>query len=95
VTRLRGCAPSTVAAVAVLALAAPVSAQSRFEIGAAFTWTGSVGAGGVDATETRNPATGSSPLTLFDTNSRIDAAPGAAATLAFFATSRLAVEGFA
>lgn len=80
---------------AILAGAPPAVAQSRFEIGAGVTWMGGYDAGGADALETRNPATGSSPLTLFDTSSRGEAAPGAAATIGFFVTSRWSIEGFA
>jgi hypothetical protein len=83
---------SAVVLAALLAAASPVWAQSRFELGAAVTWSGGFDAGGVDALETRNPGTGSSPLTLFNTSSRQDAAVGAAATVAFFVTPRIAVE---
>ncbi len=76
----------------LLMTAQPVLAQSRFEIGAAATWTGGSDAGSADALEARNPATGSSPLTLFSTSSRQEAAIGAAATAAFFVTARIAVE---
>jgi hypothetical protein len=80
---------------ALLIVARPAVAQSRFELGASVTWTAGFDAGGSDALETRNPATGSSPLTLFDTSSRQESVVGGAATAAFFVTSRLAVEGFA
>jgi hypothetical protein len=78
----------------VLAVAAPASAQSRFEIGGGVTWTGGFDAGGVDARETPNPPTGT-PLTLFGTSSRVRSAPGAVARVAFYVTPRLAVEGLA
>jgi hypothetical protein len=78
---------------AMLAAALPAGAQSRFEVGGAVTWTGGFDAGGLDALETRNPSTGTSPLTLFGTSSSVDGAPGVVVRGAFFVTSRLAVEG--
>jgi hypothetical protein len=73
-------------------MAGPVAAQSRFEIGASATWTGGYDAGGTDALLTR-PGSGSSPLTLFQTESRVDGAAGLRAQAAWFVTRQLAVEG--
>jgi outer membrane protein with beta-barrel domain len=81
--------------VLLAALAQPAAAQSRFEIGAGATWTGGFDAGGLDALETRNPSTGTSPLTLFATSSEVEPAAGVTARAAIFLTRRLAVEGFA
>jgi len=81
--------------VACVAAVRPAAAQSRFEIGAAATWTGGFDAGGQDALETRSPSSGSTPLTLFGTSSRVQSAPGAIARVGVFLTSRLAVEGHA
>ena len=82
--------------VALLAaLAQPAAAQSRFEIGAGATWTGGFDAGGLDALETRNPSTGTSPLTLFSTSSDVEPAAGVTARAAIFVTRSVAVEGFA
>ena len=74
------------------AIASPAAAQSRFEAGVSATWTGGFDAGGLDALETRNPGTGSSPLTLFATSSRVEPAAGAVAHAAFYLTPRLAIE---
>jgi Outer membrane protein beta-barrel domain len=88
-------APRVLLVLSVLLIASPALAQSRFEIGAEATWTGGFDAGGLDALETRNPSTGTTPLTLFGTSSRVKPAPGAAVRGAFYLTPRLAVEGFA
>ena len=91
--RFRGRARlSAVVILLALAVAPSASAQARFEIGASLTWTGGFDAGGVDALETRNPSTGTSPLTLFGTSSRVGSAAGARGHVAFFVTSRVAVE---
>ena len=75
-----------------IATASPVTAQSRFEAGVSATWTGGFDAGGGDALLTRNPSTGTSPLILFATSSRVQSAPGAVAHAAFYLTPRMAVE---
>jgi Outer membrane protein beta-barrel domain len=93
--RLRRCAaaaPKALALAVVLLLARPALAQTRFEIGASATWTAGYDAGGTDALLTR-PSVGSPPLTLFATDSRVDAAPGVRAHAAWFVTRRVAVEG--
>jgi len=79
-------------ALALLVLSDPVAAQSRFEVGGSATWTGGYDAGGTDALLTR-PGSGSSPLPLFQTESRLDGAAGVRAQAAWFLTRRLAVEG--
>lgn len=81
--------------LAALALAAPASGQSRFEIGAGVTWSGGFDAGGSDALLTRNLATGSSPFTLFDMSARVNAAPGVTATVGVHVGSRLMLEATA
>jgi hypothetical protein len=78
-----------------LAIAHSAAAQSRFEIGGGVSWTGGFDAGGANALLTRNPATGSSPLALFDTSSRVNAAPGATVSVAYFLTRAFAVEATA
>jgi hypothetical protein len=75
----------------LLAVAPPVVAQPRFEIAGAVTWTGGYDAGGMDALLSR-PSSGSAPLTLFATSSRMGAAAGALARAAWLVTPRLAVE---
>jgi len=75
--------------------AAPASAQSRVELSAGASWIGGFDAGGGDALETRNPTTGSSPLPLFSTSSRVEAAPSWTASVGFYLTDRVAVEASA
>jgi hypothetical protein len=61
----------------------------RFEVSGGFAFTGGYGAGSVAATETRNPSTGSTPLTLFQTDSRLLAAPGVNVHAGLYVTRRL------
>jgi hypothetical protein len=68
-------------------------AQSRVEIGGGVTWTGGVDAGGESALLSRPSS--SAPLTLFETSSRLESAPGVEARAAFFFTPHVGVEGFA
>lgn len=86
-----GLAAASVVAVALLT-PHPASAQSRLEMGAGVTWNGGFDAGGSDALLARNPATGSSPFVLFNTASRVNAAPGLTATIGVRLTSRLVLE---
>ena len=85
------CAVLVVCAAAV----APASAQSRLEMGVGASWIGGFDAGGSDALETRNPTTGSSPLTLFSTSSRLESVPALSASVGFYLTERLAIEAVA
>lgn len=77
-----------VLAVQIVLLPTAAYAQ-RFEVGGGFTFTGGYSAGGVAANERRNPSTGSTPLTLFQTDSRVLAAPGIDVHGGFFLTPRL------
>jgi len=77
----------------LLAQAGSVARAGRFEISGAAIWTGGYDAGGQPALETRNPSTGSSPLTLFTVDSRLVAAPGVEARLGLYLSRRLLVEG--
>jgi hypothetical protein len=81
--------------VVCAAAASSASAQSRFEIGAGMSWTGGFAAGGLDATEARNPTAGSTPLTLFGTSPRLDSVAGAMGSAAFYLSKNLAVEAAA
>jgi hypothetical protein len=83
--------------VTAVLLCAPAvaAAQSRVELGVGASWTGGYDAGGVDALETRNPATGSSPLTLFATSPRVLASPGLVASVGFNLTTQFGIEGSA
>jgi hypothetical protein len=76
----------------MLAMAPPATAQSRFELGASATWTGGYDAGGTDALLTR-PTSGSPPIALFTTDSRVNPAAGVSVRAAWFVTRRIAVEG--
>jgi hypothetical protein len=76
--------------VALLLLPAVARAQS-FEIDGGFAFTGGRGAGSVAANETRNPSTGSTPLTLFQTDSRVLGAAGVDVHAGVYLTSRLLV----
>ena len=59
------------------------------ELSGGFAWTGGYGLGIVAANETRNPSTGSAPLTLFETDSRVSNAPGFDVRAGVYLTSRL------
>jgi hypothetical protein len=61
------------------------------EIGGGGVWTGGYDAGSTIATLTRPGST--TPLTLFAVNSRMLSAPGAAAQLGLFLSSRVSLEG--
>jgi hypothetical protein len=76
--------------MAVIALSRTASAQSRFEIGGGVTFSGGFDAGGADALLKRPGST--TPLTLFETSSRVEDTTGAAARAGVFLTSRLVVE---
>lgn len=86
---------------AVIFCCAPVSAQTypgstapgRIEIGGGIVWTGGYEAGSLDATESANSSTGGSPLTLFTTRSRVPAATGVDARVAYYFGSRFSAEG--
>jgi hypothetical protein len=65
----------------------------RVEISGGAAWTGGYDAGSSTALETRNPTTGTGPLTLFNTDSEVLPAAGVEARIGVFLGSRLAVEG--
>lgn len=76
----------------LLLLASPAFAQSRFEVSAGMTWTGGFGAGGTDAQLSR-PSAPSTPLTLFRTSSRMEAAAGFVGRATFHFTPHFGAEG--
>jgi outer membrane protein with beta-barrel domain len=88
------CRAASVALVLLIALSAvrPASAQS-IEVGVTFAFTGGYSAGSAAANETRNPSTGSTPLTLFQTDSRVLSAPGVNVHAGMAVTRRLFVFG--
>lgn len=91
------------ALVISLALPSAALAQRRFhpdaphpgavEIVGAALWAGGYSAGTSPANLTRNPSTGSEPLQLFQTTSRLTSAPGAELRLGVYLTRTLSVEG--
>ena len=84
---------------ALCGLPVAASAQSygpprgRFEIGAGAVLTMGYDAGSRDAELTRNPSGGTSPLTLFQTTSRVQPGSGARAHLGVFVAPRVSLEG--
>ncbi len=62
------------------------------EAGAGAVWVGGVQFGERRAVELRNPTTGTDPLLLFVTNSRLDAVAGLQARFGFYLSPRLVVE---
>ena len=82
------------AVVVLLMIARPAFGQPRrgsIELGGAVTFVGGYDAGHVAADETRNPSTGSAPLTLFETSSRVSSVAGVAADAGVYLTPRLLV----
>ena len=79
------------AAFVVLAqvLTAGLAHAQQFEVSGGFAWTGGYGLGSVAGEETRNPSTGSGPLTLFQTSSRVTSAAGGDIRAGVHMTSRL------
>jgi hypothetical protein len=86
----------------IVALPAAAAAQPSFgakgphrgtlEFGGGVIWTGGYDAGSVTATLTRNPATGTSPLTLFVVSGRLRPAAGAGVHLGVFLARRVSAE---
>ncbi len=59
-----------IAGTLVIVVAPRLAWTQSFEVGGAFALTGSYGVGSTPAIETRNPSTGTTPLTLFQSDSR-------------------------
>src|SRR5262249_7812282 len=79
-------------AVTLLVILAPRLAQAQsFEIGGGVALAGGYHAGSATASETRNPSTGSAPLTLFQTDSRVLRAVGVDVHAGVYVTKRLLV----
>ena len=87
----RFAAAAATSAIVLSVLPPGVANAQSFEIGGGFTITGGYGAGSAAANETRNPSTGSAPLTLFQTDSRLLTAPGVNAHAGVYVTRRLFV----
>ncbi len=56
-------------------------------------WAQGFDLGSAAAVLTRNPTTGSTPFTLFNSDTQLDAAPGAQARLGVYLSRRISVEG--
>jgi hypothetical protein len=63
------------------------------ELGGGALWSQGVDLGSSAAVLTRNPSTGSSPFPYFDSETRLDPAPGMQARLGVYLSRRLAIEG--
>ena len=63
------------------------------EVSGSATFSGGYNAGTSAANETRNPSTGSDPLSLFHAESSLGRAPGADVRLGVYVTPRISVEG--
>jgi len=92
------------AAIFAMALATPATARAQgpardlphtgtFEISGGVLWTGGYGFDTALANETRNPSTGSSPLTLFQGEPEFTRGLGFNARVGFFFGPRFSVEG--
>jgi hypothetical protein len=89
----------------ILCVALPTSALAQrrphpdaphagaIEIEGAALWTGGYDAGSSPAELTRNPSTGTAPLQLFQTSSRVTATPGGEFRLGVYVTPIFSVEG--
>ncbi len=85
------------AAIIVIALLMPGLAfaqphRGSIEVSGAFAWTGGYAAGMVPATETPNPSSGSTPFTLFQTDSHLLGAIGVDARAGVYLTRCLLVS---
>jgi hypothetical protein len=69
------------------------SRGGRMEVSGAAAWTGGYDDGVAAAEETRNPTTGSSPLTLFNANGSMQSGFGFEGRLGYYLSSRVSVEG--
>jgi hypothetical protein len=63
------------------------------ELSGGVSWARGFDLGNAAAEQTRNPTTGSSPLILFNSDTQVDAAPGAQARLGVYLTPRISIEG--
>lgn len=64
-----------------------------FEVSGGGLWSGGYGFETALANETRNPTTGTSPLTLFQGEPRLDGGAGADAHLGYYLGPRMSIEG--
>jgi len=82
-------APLVVMLAAVPECAFAQPHRGAIEVSGGFTWIGGSGLGSAAANETRNPSTGSAPLPLFQTSSRLSGAAGVDIRGGVYLTSRL------
>jgi hypothetical protein len=83
-------------AIVLVLLMTPTVASAQphrrsIELGGAFAFTGGYDAGSAAASETRNPSLGSSPFSLFETDSRVLSAPGVDVHAGVYLSSRMLV----
>ena len=83
--------PSMAAAQPYIGRSGP--AAGSIELSGGAMWSGGYDAGTATAFETRNPSTGTSPLTLFNTDASVLSGAGVAGRVGVFLGSRVAVEG--
>ncbi len=74
-------------------LGAPAPRSGSVELSGGVLWAQGYDLGGTPALLTRNPTTGSSPLQLFDSTSRLDAASGLVARLGVYLSRSVSIEG--
>lgn len=63
------------------------------ELSGGVQWAQGFDLGSTPAILTRNPVTGTNPFTLFDSDTALDAAPGAQARLGVYLSRRVSIEG--
>jgi Outer membrane protein beta-barrel domain len=94
---------SAIAAALIVCVAAVAGAQPyagsggpharSVEVGGGVMWNGGYDAGNANATLTRNPTTGTAPLTLFETEGQMLSAPGAGVQIGVYFGRRISAEG--
>lgn len=80
-------------AAAQIWMGTPAPRAGSVELGGGVLWAQGYDLGGTPAELTRNPTTGSSPLRLFDSTSRLDAASGLVARLGVYLSRSVSLEG--
>jgi hypothetical protein len=80
-------------AAAQIWMGTPVPRAGSVELGGGVLWAQGYDLGGTPAELTRNPTTGSSPLQLFDSTSRLDPASGLVARLGVYLSRSVSLEG--
>jgi outer membrane protein with beta-barrel domain len=71
----------------------PAPHAGSWEVGGGVVWVGGFEFGEAQANETRNPTTGTGPLTLFVSDNSVSAGFGFQGRLGYYLTSHLEIEG--